>query len=86
MIGCFHFHSKQPNKGCHKTNSSTRIRTGDAAKDAAPVVLVQAVTYLVLDEADRMLDMGASHWRCFDPFGLDLLLGMLAIPNPLVDP
>ncbi|CAJ1347174.1 unnamed protein product [Effrenium voratum] len=32
--------------------------TGDAAKDAAPVVLVQAVTYLVLDEADRMLDMG----------------------------
>ena len=32
--------------------------TGDPKKGAAPVVIVEAVTYVVLDEADRMLDMG----------------------------
>ena len=32
--------------------------TGDPKKGASPVVVVEAVTYVVLDEADRMLDMG----------------------------
>ena len=32
--------------------------TGDPKKGAAPVVIVEAVSYVVLDEADRMLDMG----------------------------
>ena len=32
--------------------------TGDPKKGASPVVTVETVTYVVLDEADRMLDMG----------------------------